>query len=229
MILHLSCYSVITTSSVRIPMADTLHQITLESSSGTITGFSDQSTTTLTSQVINNVGPVLSLLVDPTVSLTDLKEKSKFKRKKAASSEDILTSHKQTYLRGYSSMDALNDSYKPTSVVESAVELWEGIVCYLKTHLHAGRRRPSWTIRSYHDCFFGSEISSTVASYMREVLREDVPILSDIKSICSKLIASGVIKSLREEHNHFSEDYLYQFPSSHNETNQVNHHGMHIN
>lgn len=208
-------------------MADTLHQITLESSSGTITGFSDQSTTTLTSQVINNVGPVLSLLVDATVSLTDLKEKSKFKRKKAASSEDILTSHKQTNLRGYSSMDALNDTYKPTSVVESAVELWEGIVCYLKTHLHAGRRRPSWTIRSYHDCFFGSEISGTVASYMREMLREDAPILSDIKIICSKLIASGVIKSLREEHNYFNEAYLYQFPSSHNETNQVSHHGMH--
>ena len=213
----------IATSSVKIPMADTLHQIILESSSGTITGCSDHSTTTLTSQVINNVGPVLSLLVDPTVSLTDLKEESKFKRKKAASSEDILTSHKQTYLRGCSSMDALNDSYKPPSVVESAVELWEGIVCYLKTHLHPGRRRPSWTIRSYHDCFYGSEISATIASYMRETLREDAPILSDIKTICSKLITSGVIKSLRG-HDYFSEAYLYQFPPSHNDKNQVSHH-----
>lgn len=121
-------------------------------------------------------------------------------------------------------MDALNDSYKPPSVVESAVELWEGIVCYLKTHLHPGRRRPSWTLRSYHDCFYGSEISATIASYMRETLREDAPILSDIKTICSKLITSGVIKSLREGHDYFSEAYLYQFPSSHNEKNQVSHH-----
>lgn len=208
-------------------MADTFHQIILESSSGTITGCSDHSTTTLTSQDIKNVGPVLSLLVDPTVSLTDLKEKSEFKKKKAASSEDILTSHKQTYLRRYSSMDALNDSYRPPSVVESAMDLWEGIIQYLKTHLHAGRRRPSWTIRSYHDCFFGSEISGTIASYMRETLREDAPILSDIKTICSKLIASGVIKCLREGQSYFNEAYLYQFSSFHNKTNEVSHQGMH--
>lgn len=205
--------------------SDALILVESSSPSGTITADESSdynSLRTLTPQsTLDSIvsEPILSLLVDPIVSIKDLQRDAMVRQTKqrALSSDEILTSAHKTKLggRGYSSMDALNDmSYTPRqSVTQQAVQLWNKIVYYLRKHISSGRRHNPLKFMYYRNCFFGSEAISCLKACLGHSINDE----RSLYVLCSKLLHAGVMECVEGNKLLFKDTELYRFRRTNSE------------
>lgn len=205
---------------------DTLLLMESSSYSGTITAGegSNNSLRTLTPQspldhIISE--PVISLIVDPIVTIEDLQRDVRV-RQRAASSDNILSSTRGIKVgRDYSSMDALNDHTTARhSVTRQAVDVWDGIIYHLKKHIVSGRRQPPLRFKYYRNCFFGSEVMTCLKTCIGHSIKDEKSFLI----LCNKLVQSGVIEGIEESRGKllFKSTELYRFTNNLPEVPKLN-------
>ena len=147
--------------------------------------------------------------VSPNIAEVD-EVSSRFGRRKAASSDDILCDKRaaRRFVRPSASnneLDEMNNRQK------QGIRLWNNIVTYLRKTLD--KKEQPLGERSHRKCFMGSQLVSSIRDYLRAITGYE-PTKDEVYCLCHKFVVSSEIEDVKTGRSiRFKDTATYRFRS----------------